>query len=188
ILRCWSAKLFELQELFNLKNSRNRTSDKVLVHLAKIAKETFAKMTKDGGLNIARIIRNEATSHYYLRPAVKNLDSLSEDANLSFFMHEMEGNSFYPVGEELMFFARLNKLGENFETKEQKLSIFDDWMEWNLHATEWAVSIKDLYSNQIILKRFPNKCAVRRDYWINPALVGTKEDRKTPVFYRKAKA
>lgn len=184
LLRCWSAKLFEFEEFLKFQGRHNRTKDPTLLRLAAQSRAEFSVETSNVSRNLVKAVRDEATNHYCLKPARKNLKFLRNDANTTFLVHQMSGNGFYPLGEELMFAAQMERFGVESADAPQLERIFSDWMAWNLSASSCVSGIFSKFIQKIVFERFPEKFAVKKDYWVPHELVGKKSERLTPVFYR----
>lgn len=187
LLRSWSAKLFEFSEFITFKDKNNRTSDKALLHLSEKHTATFENLKLASGYGAARYLRHEATNHYLLDPVRKNLPYVSDRANCNFYLHQLNGNSHFPMGEEVVFVGRLNRDSVRLATEEEKKKTYRDWWTWNLSATNWLNEVHlDFYREFVApLVKATGKTARRRVYWIDPRLVGVPEQEKVPIFARK---
>ncbi|MFW8633575.1 hypothetical protein [Cribrihabitans pelagius] len=185
LLRAWSAKLFEIEDFLNLGGKKKVTRDKELLKLANRALESFVTLRDERIYPIVRDIRNEATSHYSLTAAKKNLKFVSYNANCNMYIHEMSGNSFYPMGEEVMFIGRLNRRGASLPTKDERAAQFESWMNWNVSATNWLSSTHASFVRELIFEKQKSRAARKRTYWIPPKFVGSREDGLAPIFLRK---
>jgi hypothetical protein len=83
-------------------------------------------------------IRHEVANHYTLKAAKKNLRFISPEADLSLYVHELRGNSFYPMGEEVIFAGRLNRHLSGSAADIPPSDAFDEWLDWSLKATNLA--------------------------------------------------
>lgn len=192
LLRIWSAKLFELADFMELKKY-SKTNNQELVALACVARKLFAPLKKDAAYQTVRLIRNEATSHYALAPAKKNLEFVGEGAALSIIQHKIGGNSFNPLGEEVMFIGRMNRAAQHLDTKEKRIEFHKQWFNWNVEATKWLSKVQTQFAKKILFEKFPDRRAYKRMYWIPQQMVGEIGESKTPLFcraheYNKAKA
>ncbi|WP_299637113.1 hypothetical protein [uncultured Ruegeria sp.] len=184
LLRYWSAKLFEFFEsISEISNSRGTKDDNV-IRLAKESFDAFSELEELRGYEIARAIRHEATNHYSFKAAKKNIDHVSDRANCKLYLHNKDGNSWYPFGEEVMFSGRLNRAGASLRTKEEKNQLLKDWLDWNLSATRWANKAYELIATELVLDRLPDRNAKQKLLWLEPELVGEIDGRKTPVFLK----
>lgn len=186
LLRSWSAKLFEFSDFLTFKDRSNRTDDEKIRKIAAESLEDFAKLLEGNGYNTARALRHEATNHYLLGPVRKNLPYVSESATTTFFLHRKNGSSVYPIGDEVVFAARLNRIGASFDTYEQRVALYKEWFDWNLAATKWlhAVHLRffvDLVKPILLRNGIASR---RRDYWIDPSLVGSIDGPRIPIFFR----
>ncbi len=186
LLRIWSAKLFEVEEFLKLGGTKKESKDEDLLELATDALENFSKLRSTEAYPIVRNIRHEATNHYSFKAAKDNLKHVSKNANCSMYLHELSGNSFYPMGEEVMFIGRINRHGASLATKEQKSEQLESWMNWNLGANRWLAQTHYSFINRLIIEPDGRKPAQKRSYWIPPEMAGSREERMAPIFLRKA--
>lgn len=184
LLRTWSSKLFEFSEFIHLNGKHNKTKNVDLIELAKQAQKSFEQLKQEKGFDLVRNIRHEASNHYCLNPARKNLKHLSPTSKLSFYLHEKNGNSFFPMGEEVMFIGRINRHATSETTKEEKSQLYNTWMNWNLMASNWLGEVHHLFVKRLVLERFSERKAERKDYWIPPTMVGEVGEIITPIFIR----
>ena len=66
----------------------------------------------------------------------------------------------------------------------QAMELFDEWMQWNLLANGWLSKTHVEFVVQLPLGQGDAMSARKRSYWIPPELVGTRDDRKAPLFLR----
>lgn len=185
LLRPWSAKLFEFSECVH--EIQRISSDELTSQLAARSVEKFQSLKRREGYKLARTVRHEAANHYSFKAALKNLRFVAEEPNFSMFMHEMDGNSFYPMGEEVMFIARLNRFGANLTSKEEKGKLLDTWMSWNLDANDWVRETHVEVFKNIVEKQFPNRIAREKLHWVDPHFVQDLTLATTPIFLRKSR-
>lgn len=183
LLRTWSAKLFEFADFLELKKY-SKTNNEILKELAKSARKSFEKLKADSAYKTVRSIRHEATNHYALSPAKKNLEHIGKSPSLSLYMHKVGGNSFFPLGEEVMFVGRMNRAAGKGSSKEEIHEAYKKWLDWNLQATQWLNNVHSQFMNKILLEKFPDRKALRRNYWIPMDMVGEVGEIKTPLFVR----
>ncbi|PCH74888.1 MAG: hypothetical protein COC12_02800 [Rhodobacteraceae bacterium] len=187
ILRAWSSKIYEalkfMQDL--LWSNKPTTKDPVLLKLADGLADEFQALRAGGGFEVSRIVRNEAANHYSFSAALKNLSHIRKEADCNFYTHEYGGNDFFPLGEEVMFQARLERKWTNFGRKEEKDSRFKEWLDWNLQATEWLGKTHAGFCNQLVF--IPSRNNEMREvvYDVPTDLVGHPPNKKTPVFFDK---
>ena len=104
---------------------------------------------------MAKKVRHEATSHYHLAPARQNLEYLGASPKCSMNFHEMSGNNFFPIGEEVMFAAGLKKhYPEGDVCFSRRLNV---WLDWNEAASDWAIDLHAEIYKAVILENFPDK-------------------------------
>lgn len=187
LLRIWSAKLFEVEDFLQLGSAKKKASkDKDLLELAADALQSFSKLRDTTAYPVVRNIRHEATNHYSFKAAKQNLKHVSKNANCNMYLHELNGNSFYPMGEEVMFIGRINRHGASLATKDQKSELLESWMNWNLEANNWLAQTHKSFVSKLIFEPDGQKSARKRSYWIPPEMVGSRDENVAPIFVRKA--
>lgn len=185
ILRTWSAKLFEFSEFISFKDKANKTTDATLIALSGKHMATFDALKLADGYQTARYLRHETTSHYLLNPVRKNLPYVSDKADCSFYLHQMTGNSHYPMGDEVVFVARLNREGAHLTTEQEKKDTYRKWWNWNLEATRWLNDVHLSFYKELVVPIAKGKIARRKNYWIDPRFVGIPEEVKIPSILRR---
>jgi len=183
LLRVWSAKLFEFAEFLELKK-RSETDNEMLRDLSASARKLFTSLEEDSAYKAVMAIRHEATSHYTLSAARKNLKHLGDNAALSIVQHKMGGNSFNPLGEEVMFIGRMNRAANKCDTKEDKIKFHNQWFDWNVRATKWLGKVQAEFVKCILFDKYPDRKARKQMYWIPQQMVGEIGESKIPLFCR----
>lgn len=145
----------------------------------------FETLKSIRGYKLARWVRHESTNHYTLKAARNNLEFVSERANYNLYLHKLNGNSFYPMGEEVMFVARMNRAGANFSTREEGAEGLKLWFDWNIEANKWLHKAHSRFLKELVLDSRPKEAARKKSYWFKPELVGEAGEPRIPLFYRK---
>ncbi|WP_172294001.1 hypothetical protein [Pseudoruegeria sp. HB172150] len=184
VLRTWSAKIFEF---FSFIEKIVPKSDwgAEFRELISSAQEEFSRIRSQDKYSVVRLIRHEVTNHYSYDAAMKNMKHVADGAEIAFHLHTMDGNCWYPLGEEVMFSGRLNRHTSNRATVEERLNISSEWMEWNLEATR---AVRDFHGNvltELILKKFPDKKAQKKMYWLPQSHVAAISSTYVPIVARK---
>ena len=182
ILRSWAAKLFEFHDCIKTLRASGTDAEAISAIKSKALCD-FDQLTDGVGRSLAKIIRNEATSHYSLKAAKKNLSHIAGKAKLSMLAHEMTGNSMYPLGEEVMFAGRLNRYGQS--RTEGKETLVDDWMNHNLKVTEWVRVTHESVVKNLLLARFPERRFRQRMHYIRDDSAAEIGSLFVPIFARK---
>ncbi len=183
VLRTWSAKLFEFAAMFEDLLKQKLKDDRTL-ELAKEAVELFEALKKSDGYAIVRNVRHEASNHYSFSAALKNLSHVPDHANCNMYLNKLDGNSYYPMGEEVMFVGRLNRHGASIKTEEEKQQLLGLWHDWNLEANGWLRNIHERIFSEIVSARFPDRFAREKLYWFDPSLAGDMVPPSIPIFLR----
>ena len=136
LLRTWSSKLFEIRQCLSKIAKQKQTHDSEVLRLVGEALARFEEINDPVATPIVRDIRNGLANHYSFADAKRNLKHVKPSAVCNFYIHKMNGNSFYPLGEEVMFMGMMNRHAKRDDTL-QAMELFDEWMQWNLLANGW---------------------------------------------------
>lgn len=128
-------------------------------------------------------MQDEAANHYSLSAVRKNLAHVSDNADFSYQLHRTVGNSFYRLGEEVVFGALLNRYRSENNMDMNPEDLFGDWFEWILEATKILGDIHVQFSG-LLLDQDPSKITRKRMHWIPYSMIGTRESPKLPLFFR----
>ena len=135
IIRCLSAKLFELVKLF--KDRRYGSSNGKISTIYDYANECSVGRELDTSLASARNIRDFVTNHYDPKRVEKNLAHLADGMDLDLYLTQPEANSFTMMGDEVSFTGQFNR-----EFSSRKLSDGESglgfWWHWTLEAWRWS--------------------------------------------------
>lgn len=186
LLRIWSAKLFEFVKFVKSKDVRN-SKNLELQELIKTAKASYDELERNNDFKMARDLRNEATNHYGFKPAKKNLKHISNDSNMSFYIHRMNGNNFFPLGEEVMFTARIKRHVPNSAKNEVLSESFKGWLNWNNEVTKWLSQVNLDFIGHIIETHFPDRKPRKRSDYLPCEMVGEIDEIFVPLFARTDK-
>jgi hypothetical protein len=116
--------------------------------------------------NLALQLRNEMTGHYNVAGIDDRLGGFSDDHAFSMFLHEMTGNSLYPIGEEIGHFSR----HDSFAT-------IDALLDWVIEASGSLLSLQQRVFAHLVEKRFPRKRIMKRKVPVEAALAWSPEQR-----------
>ncbi|MFV2051864.1 hypothetical protein [Aliiroseovarius sp. YM-037] len=185
IIRTWSSRLFEAKDFFDsIGGKKPETEDNLLIELAGEALRKFDEIKNGDGYYVARDIRNEATNHYGFIAAKKNIPHVPSNMDCAMYIPEASGNCFYPLGEAVMFHARLNRRWKNVPSKDGRDRLFREWLDWNLAANRWLEECHGIFCNQLLFEPLGGAVARKEKYWVPPEMVGNPKERLTPVYLR----
>lgn len=185
VIRNWSSKLFEIVEFLRFGGKKPETTDKKLRKLSTQALLRFEEISNNEGYEVAKAIRHEATNHYSFEAAKKNLESVHNSADCTMYLSKQSGNCFYPLGEEVMFHARLNRRWRNVKTKKEKDDLFNQWLAWNLAANSWLAETHAKFSDELLFRVTGKNEATPKKYWVSKAFVSRNTERLTPIFFER---
>lgn len=137
LLRIWAAKLHEFLDAISSKETLNAT--KVWADLAKeVIRRLDAIKDSEIGKAVNRDLRNEATHHYSMKAAQKNLDYVSPTAEFGLYLNKKNGNCFYPAGEEVMIIGRLNRFNRrtSASSADTLIESYRKFLDWATEANK----------------------------------------------------
>ncbi len=119
-------------------------------------------------------IRNLIGNHLIVSEFEDALDHTSDNADLNLYIHRETGNSFYSLGEEVLFSGLLNKyiaseLPQYTNNAEQ---FIDDWLDWNDRAHKALESAASTFITAMLLGEKINASARRTPHFLAPENVG----------------
>jgi hypothetical protein len=188
VMRTWSSKLFEIAEFLRKIYKKKETSDDRLLDFVETASEKFDKLELGDGHDIARYIRNEASHHYSFNSAKQNIKHVFDGGDFNFYTHDVGGNDFYPIGEEVMFHGRLNRKWANIPSRVERGKLLQEWFDFNLKVTDWLMETHGYFAQEFIFRALGRNTMVVKSYDVPPELVGDLSKTLTPIFYVKEKS
>ncbi len=156
LARALNAKVFEALKQFS--DYRRKLVRKNADATLKLFDECMTELTSlkcEDGYKVSNFIRNKFSNHYVPSEVEANLAYVSERANQSMFHHEMVGNSFYPLGEDYVFVAGVNRWAE--ENGVDSPMVIDDWMDWSVRASGAVSNSFQKLLIKIVQEHFPEK-------------------------------
>mmetsp|Transcript_6452 Transcript_6452/g.11062 ORF Transcript_6452/g.11062 Transcript_6452/m.11062 type:complete len:208 (-) Transcript_6452:388-1011(-) len=184
VLRMWSSKLFEFIEFCTMRGSHNKTGSSTLKSALAASKESIDKISNSNAYKLARALRHETTNHYSLRAAKKNVKHIDPTANASLYLHKMQGNGHYALGDELVFTGRLNRFMID-QKLEHPREIIESWVDWNISATSLAHSIHAKLYSDLLISKMPDKRKRKRMHWLPWSSIGFPSGPFLPAIFRR---
>ncbi|MEL7255404.1 MAG: hypothetical protein AAGL23_14605 [Pseudomonadota bacterium] len=185
VLRTWSSRLFEAVEFIAKGKKTTFLKDETLKELTETAILDFGKVSEGEGYLTARDVRNEATNHYSFKAAKKNLKHVPRSMDCNMYTAKQNGNEFYPMGEAVMFHARLDRRWADVATKEERDKRFRSWLSWNLDATRWLSETHARFAGELLFKPLGRRTFVRTPKRVSSGFAGRPENSLTPVYFQE---
>lgn len=184
LLRNLSSHVFEAIDFLKEVVDYAKDSEIGIMQKFSEASAKIENLQLSGGHAINRNIRNEIAFHYKFSVAKKNAKSLPKDADSSVYVNELDGNSYFVLGESLMFFERLKRHSNSDKKLEDAEALSAAWLEWTLHAVRL---IKDLQSEVFGLILDHLAISPRKThYFVDPSYVANSKSGRLPVFCQAA--
>ena len=140
--------------------------------------------------SLTKHLRNKMIFHYLVSEALDNIDEISERAELSLLLHNEQGNSCFPIGEEVMLLpavAKFLKDKNKIETKEQIIKFHEGWIDWSIQSSGLCISYAMKYLSFVINKNDLGLWNEEKTYFIEPNLRADIREFKFPVILRAFK-
>ena len=182
ILRIWSSRLFEAIQFLKVGNRKYFIGDNLLEELAQAALPKLEEICAGGGYETARDIRNEAANHYSFKAAKKNLKHVSGSMGCNMYFAGKNGNEFFPMGEGVIFHAKLNRRWTNLN-KTKSNGRFANWLDWNAKANEWLSVTHAHFAKQLVFEKLQQK-AVKKTYSVSDQYATEWKGNLTPIYFQ----
>ncbi len=183
ISRIWSSCLFEVAKFLEKGSNKDFVGVAKLEELANDALDDLSSICVGGGYETARDIRNEATNHYSFSAAKKNLKHVPSAMDCNMYLAESNGNEFFPMGEAVMFHARLNRRWANFD-KEKRDRQFLAWLNWNLKANKWLSKTHAYFVRDLVFSGLGRNAVRKEAYWVSSDYAADRLARLTPIYFQ----
>lgn len=183
LTRCLNAKIFEAYSSIEhaekiFLRSKNKARYEALA--AEFSKVNKNKSTK--GYSIAKAIRDTVTNHYLPSVTHKNFGYACSSADNTMYIHDTNGDSFYPIAEHLVFAPALEKLARQNETDIN--SILRIWLEWSGAASTELTEVFTSVSERIIFDELFQKTALEKEIYVDDGLIGNPKSSFLPLFHQ----
>lgn len=181
LLRNWNSKIYEVVYFFEKHRKAKQVKNEALRNWIVAAYDEFETFKKLEGWDITNQIRNQSGHHYSFKEAVKNIPHAATDLDYSFYTHENGGNDRYPLGEAVLFHARLDRRWANAASRDERQKRFDDWLHWNLEVTTWVHQKHAEFARNFIFGSIKFTTIVHNET-IPIGLMESAEEAKAPIF------
>ena len=185
LLRLVTLKLFEFRKLVERSSSSGELSGRCRA-IVESKLDDLKRIDDLPGFRIAKLIRNKVVGHYDFEQTIRSVDRCEDDFECSLYLADEAGNSFFPIGEKIVF-ERLGALPIERERAEaDSAAEVQQWIDW---TTAVGQCLKDLHFQvffEVVAPLFDGRKARQRDEWIDPDLVGDHPTFRIPVFLRDA--
>ncbi len=183
ILRNWSAKLFEFKKtLTEVAEATRAIKDPEVKDIVSGALVKFDEIFNTRGFGLAELLRKKATNHYDF---FDTRGLVSDDVDMSIFLHDMQGNCVYPYGESVFFYRRLHREVEKIKEEDAASKLSESWIDWNIATTNWLSETHSLFLERLIFDKFPQIKQDESSVYLDPQLVAFTDQPTLPVISRR---
>ena len=185
LLRMMNAKVFEaLKGVHDFEDSlRRKDCNHDLLTLLEKHSEKLRGLKRESGYKISERLRSQSTNHYLPSIAKRNLKYLSQRASKSLYLHETDGDSFFPLGEEVVFDSAFVALESEFKTNADDL--FLAWLTWTQQANRTVSSTFDGLAKHLVQVSFPSKFGQQRKPYVEPSFLLGFRSKPLALFHNE---
>lgn len=184
IMRTWSAKVFEALEFLEGLPQSGKNVDDDFLDFRRFAVSQIEELKSQPGFQILRALRHEAANHYSLKAARKSLKASNGSRDATFYLHELDGNSFFAYGEEVLFLQRLERLRVDLSIPDEDAGkLLDEWISWAIKVKH-AVAQALLYFFDRFLWSKLDKKFQDQIYYVDKGLVAARGEISIPLLVR----
>lgn len=186
ILRTTTAKLFEFLRFVEKQLEKENISPRLLRVLQGFERE-LADMRLGYGFKIAKQIRHKMANHLDFDDAVLSVEAASQNVDCSFYLTEAGGNSYYPLGDEIMFSSSLHRAWESSGESMTFADALDEWIKWTLSLSDLADRVHLAIFEEFVEPLVPTRMAHHKPQWLSKDLVAAHPGFKMPIFIRSSR-
>lgn len=144
ILRVFSAKLFEgiecvtgFEKIVVRKAKQGKASKFEIAFQEKFGEsaEKFNSLRKEANFKTAKFVRDKATNHIRSSEVKRNLKHAFPGAERSMVFRRMPINSYFPIGEDMVFGALLDRHYHDEKRLEERQQAFREYLKWMLKTS-----------------------------------------------------
>lgn len=181
-LRSFSSSLIEIRELFEPNHFAKKKADGRLRGVVRSFGPLLDELDDMRGYRIAKFVRNKCTFHFDFQGA-SGLSSASLREDLSMYLHRSQGNTFFPLGEWMVFTAHLAEYCDKKYPSVSYDQLFDEWRQWTDRFYDFANRAVAKLAEEIVLAAVPGRTFHERVYWPSEDLVFKQPANLIPVFF-----
>lgn len=171
IIRVLTLKLFEWFATSGATNGAAAANDdQNLLGLFRKHSKRRRTLEKSEIFNVVGIIRDKSAAHFDLPRASLAIDEIENDGRYHFLLSESRGNSFYVLGEEIVFSSLLARAKTPSKgTEEAAQDKLGEIVDWIGKATNFIFEFHEQFAQMILDENLPNhngdelECNVDRD-------------------------
>ena len=183
VLRTNTLKLFECQKTIARLAASEDLSHKA-IQVVRAARGALEAANLLEGYSVAKAFRNKISGHYDYQQALKNTRAVSDDFECSMYIAEESGNSFFPIGERIVFDRIIIPNSNSDLPIGPNEASIDSWIQWSLEVGRCVRKFHfDLFET-LIAPLVDGRKTRPRQVWIDPELVGKHPGFRVPLFLR----
>ncbi|MBL3703626.1 hypothetical protein GI582_13095 [Sulfitobacter sp. BDSS02] len=176
ILRALTIRLFEFWSF--VEKCRNQNGE--VGETARMVLEKFFWIKNSIGYEVAETLRDKAIAHTSLKDVKKALKNINAEAEILSAANRESINSFYSLGEEVLIFAQIRALEDDFHSSSDLLEC---WLDWAKNASSALLIFHVSLQERLVLDRLPSTEVISRQVYFPRSLVADcGREQQLPVF------
>jgi hypothetical protein len=188
-LRQLSSKLYEFLEFMKPKDPKKHAKfrnklDQILTDAFEKFDQEIEELRSLKGNLIAARVRDKLAHHFDFGFVNKSVKESKYDFDSSLFLLEKGGNSYFAIGESVVFGAMVQAESNGAEAIFQVVEDVDKWIDWTLKVSELATRVHLELLDKIIFSNFPDRTATEMRYSVPSDLLADVDQFRMPIFVR----
>ena len=184
VTRSLCAKLFEALRIFeNYRKMVDRSGDTKTKEKLDEYERELTEFKRDPNYDLAKTIRDHSTNHYLPSETKKNIKHVPARARFVAYLHENQGNSFYPFGEEYVFFGRIGRYFSDEKKSGFAIDDIQNWIAWSLQISRWLNRMLSGYILWIHKERFPDLALKKKTPYLEMDFFAELGEKPLPLIY-----
>lgn len=143
----------------------------------------LAELKADKSFLLARTIRNHSTNHYLPSVTKANIEHVSARSTFKAYLHQNQGNSFYPFGEEYVFLGRIARYYKEETEEDFTIQGIRDWMDWSLKVSSWLSATFSKYLIWLHNERYPDWLLTKKTPYLEMPLFVELGEHPLPLIF-----
>jgi len=190
-LRVISSKLFEFIKLCGDQRKRwERQGSKTGKTLEKEYEELLRSKSSIY-FQLAEEIRNKVSNHFLVSDICSYFMLAQKRDEYEYLLHQEQGNSVAPVGEDVVFFSLFNQFLRGDEIVQNigdKAQFFEGWLDWISETTNHLDKFTYALLRQVLDEKLPQKKVREKRLFLDEDLVGDINSFRMPLILRNYQA
>lgn len=184
LIRVISGKCHEAGKF--LLSCVEKSRDKEVREICKVFVKRFESIEAEKGRFVSEYIRHKVAHHLDFREAVKSTSRVSSSINLNCYIHEADGNCFFPAGEDAIFEAGLVKAAPDAKHRIHSDEDHSAWVSWTTSVISLLKEMHAEVFERFILSSLSGNLRPATSLEIPEKLIARRDVDFLPLFLKGA--